>query len=390
MEEAKRKWWYLKLLKVSILVGSLLFLTSCIETLQLEDLGILLSRGVDFTENEQELELTMAILQFMKDAPSTTKTISGTGKTIKSAVQDANRTVSQEIVPGKLDLEVYGRDVAEQGLTPFLDTLRRDADIPNTLLLAVSETKAKELFTVDEETINTNLGEFLRGLIQPGTEERIFPEVSLPSFTAKLRNEGIDPILPIMGMREGIPALVGIGILKDDKLVRELPLENEVYFKMMEGTIRNFFLNITVPIEPLEPHLVDKTHAEKFNHIDMTFVVDEGKGEIVLKNKDKLQFDTNIKIDLNLQEINVPLKLDLPEAVKELEKQIEKQIREQYEDILTKLKDVNSDVFGYGIAYRIKNKGGNLSDKEWNAKYPNIDVKYNVNTKIIQQGEVHR
>lgn len=379
----------MKLLRISILLCSLLLLTSCIETLQLEDLGIILSRGVDSTE-DQELEITMAILQFMKDAPSTTKTVSGSGKTLKAAVQDANKSVSQEIVPGKIDLDIYGRDLAEQGLNPILDTLRRDADIPNTLLLAVADSKASELFNVEEESINTNLGEFLRGLIQPGTEEQLFPEVPSPSFSTTIRNEGIDPVLPIMGLRDGLPALVGIALFKDDKMVGELPLEYEGYFKMMEGTLRNYFLNLTVPIKALEPYLVDKKHVEQFDHIDMSLVVEKGKSKIKLKNKEKLQYDTNVNIKLNLQEINVPLKLDLPEAVSKLENEIEKKIKENYENILSHLKEVNSDAFGYGIAYRIKNKGGKLSDKEWDVKFPKIDVKFNVKVRIVQQGEVHR
>ncbi|WP_010093799.1 Ger(x)C family spore germination protein [Ornithinibacillus scapharcae] len=379
----------MKLLRISILLCSLLLLTSCIETLQLEDLGIILSRGVDSTE-DQELEITMAILQFMKDAPSTTKTVSGSGKTLKAAVQDANKSVSQEIVPGKIDLEIYGRDLAEQGLNPILDTLRRDADIPNTLLLAVADSKASELFTVEEESINTNLGEFLRGLIQPGTEEQLFPEVPLPGFSTTIRNEGIDPILPILGLRDGLPALVGIALFKDDKMVGELPLEYEGYFKMMEGTLRNYFLNLTVPIKALEPYLVDMKHAEQFDHIDMSLVVEKGKSKIKLKNKEKLQYDTNVNIKLNLQEINVPLKLDLPEAVSKLENEIEKKIKENYENILSHLKEVNSDAFGYGITYRIQNKDGKLTDEEWDAKFPQIEVKYDVKARIVQQGEVHR
>jgi spore germination protein len=370
-----------------MILSTILLLSSCIPTLQLEDLGVITSRGVDMTE-KNELEITMAVLQFQANSTSPSTIVSGVGSTIKGAVDDAGQKVSQQLVPGKLELEIYSKDVAEKGLNPYLDTLRRDANIPDTMLLAVAEEKAKDIFHIQEEYISTNIGEFLHGLIQPGSEQRLFPGISIHRFSANINNEGIDPIAPIIGLREGIPIITGIALFKDDKMKGQLPIEFEHYFTLNEGTVREDLVEIELPMEPLAEYLPKGTGDDE--KLNLVALIEKGSGDIKSKDQEGFKFDTNIQIELNLLEISREYKLDDSKAIEQLEKEIEKQTKTRYEDILTYMKELNTDSFGYGMIYRTNKKSGKLSDKEWDEKFPNIDVKFNINVEIIRHGTVNR
>ncbi|WP_047982872.1 Ger(x)C family spore germination protein [Ornithinibacillus californiensis] len=374
--------------KLTIMIFStMLFLSSCLPTLQLEDLGVITSQGVDMTEKD-EIEITMSVLQFQANSTSPTTIVSGVGSTIKGAVEDAGQKVSQQLVPGKLELEIYSKEVAEKGIQPYLDTLRRDANIPDTLFLAVAEEKAKDIFHIKEEYISTNIGEFLHGLIQPGSEQRLFPGISINKFSTYINNEGIDPIAPIIGLREGTPVITGIALFKDDKMKGQLPIEFEHYFTLNEGTVREDLVEFELPMEPFTEYLPKGSGDEE--KLKIVALIEEGNGKIKLKDKKALKFDTNIKIVLNLLEISRQYKLDDPKAIAQLEKEIEKQTKSQYEDILKYLKELNTDIFGYGMIYRTNKKGGKLTDKEWDEKYPNIDVTFNVKVDIVRHGTVNR
>ncbi|WP_026905616.1 Ger(x)C family spore germination protein [Paucisalibacillus globulus] len=374
---------------VTIWLCALLCLSSCIHPQQLENLGVILSRGVD-KSGEEDIELTMAILQFQKDTPSATKTISGTGKTVKGAVDDANKRANQEIVIGKIDLEIYGKEIAEAGLHPYTDTLRRDANIPSTLLLAVADSKAKDIFNVQEETIDTNLGEYLHGLLEPGVEQRLFPAIQFPKFAYAIKNPGIEPVLPTMGMRDGIPTITGLAIFKGDKMVGQLSLADAQLYKLIEGTVSDEYMEITLPIDPLSEFMSNRKEIEKKDDINIIFIIEKGRGTTSLTSKENLKFDTNVELILNLQEISESYHLDDKKAIQKLEKEVEKKIKKKFETILAKLKELNSDVFGYGVLYRIQNKDGKLKDEEWDKLFPKIDVNFNVKVKIIRHGEVHR
>ncbi|MEN2767770.1 Ger(x)C family spore germination protein [Ornithinibacillus xuwenensis] len=366
-----------------------IFLSSCVQTQQLEQLGIIASRGVDLTDNN-EVEITMAVLQFEADSQDYTKVITGKSHSIKGAVDEADKRSNKTIVGGKLELEIYGKSVAEKGINPYLDTLRRDATIPDTMLLAVSETTGKEIIDTQESGLSTNIGEFLHGLVQTGIQTKLFPSVSLQQLSTIINNEGIDPILPIIGLDEGVPKIKGIALFKNDKLVGEVPIEEEKLFMLIQGTVRGQLFEVQLPTEALSDYIKDESSGDSEENFTTTFLIEHGTGDIKLKNKEKLQFDTNIDIELNLMEISKKYDLEKEKAIQDLEKEVEKEVKKRYEKILKQLKELNSDAFGYGVIYRINNKDGKLTKKEWDKLFPKIESKFTVNVDIIRHGTVNK
>src|SRR5690625_1123137 len=115
-----------KLLIMLLLLSILLI--SCIESDQIEKIGIIDARGLDHLEGDL-IEATLIIYQFSPESDTITKTRSGKGFTVKGAVEDTEHTSSFRLQPGKIKLEMYGKELAKKGILPYLDTLAREAQM---------------------------------------------------------------------------------------------------------------------------------------------------------------------------------------------------------------------------------------------------------------------
>ncbi|MFD2042830.1 Ger(x)C family spore germination C-terminal domain-containing protein [Ornithinibacillus salinisoli] len=379
---------------IVVLVTILVLLSGCIQSQQLEQLGIIHTRGIDILEDEQ-IESTMSIFQFEAQSQNFTKIVSGTGKTVKGTLEDAGNKSNYRLVPGKLQLELFGQEVAKEGLISYLDTLRRDAIIPDALYLAVSATTAKDIMMVQEDKISSNIGQYLSELIEEVARDHNFPKVSLQEYMRIVGTTGKDPILPQFSIKDSnVPEISSIAIFSDDKYVGEIPINEMTLFNIMEKKIEARWIELMLPVEPLQQYIQNElsgeTKEEKEGFFRTAYTVEQGKSKIKQSKENKLAFTTEIEMDLSLLEISLTYNLEEPDAVKALEKEVEKKLKARYESIMDQLQEMNADPFGYGVVYRINQDKEKLDRNEWKSIYPDIEVDFKVNVNIIRHGTLNK
>ncbi|QGS68429.1 Ger(x)C family spore germination protein [Oceanobacillus sp. 143] len=353
---------------------------------QIEKLGVITSRGSDLTEDD-EIETTVIIYQFTSKTGRVSKPVSGKGTTIKGALANANLESNFELVPGKIELELFGMELAKKGIFPYLDTLNRDARLPDSMYLAISDPTAKEILTTNEQNISNNIGEHLHGLIDENAADHLLPRVTLQSFLSKYYDIGVDPALPIIEVQGNVPKIKSIAILRDDKYVGEIESKYLLLFQILEETVRNKKFELTLPLKPFEKLIRDNNKATKNSdelHIAMGLVKSKVKSSLV--DKQNRLFQTNLTMDVNLLETSEPIALNDPKSLSLLEKEIEKRIKNIANESFAKLQKMDADTFGYGKIYRMHQKDGKLTDEEWREKYPTIKVDFNVKTTITRHG----
>src|SRR5690625_2852796 len=123
-------------------------------------MGIITARGTDLTD-DKSIEATLVIFQFDVQSDSITEVLSGKGKTIKGAEENANLESPFKLTSGKVQIELYGKEAAENGLIPYLDQLQRDAAVSNTMYLAVGHLTAKEILLLNKGSVTVNMSQFL-------------------------------------------------------------------------------------------------------------------------------------------------------------------------------------------------------------------------------------
>ncbi|MYL42873.1 Ger(x)C family spore germination protein [Virgibacillus salexigens] len=365
----------------------ILLLSGCLETKPIERLAIINARGIDLLD-EGLIDTTLVMFQFDTQSPDISKIASGSGKTIKEARYDANTKTSFTLTPGQIRLELYGKDVAEKGIISYLNTLVRDARTSDRVLLAITDSSAKEIITQGQQATNINVGLFMSGLIKQKIENDSIPKPELYDFTHAFFEKGQDPVLPLISSAEGTPALSSMAMFKDDVYVGKLSLDQAILINMFLKTIHSTPFDIGVDAKPLEKYLQNFLSGQDNETIQLNGKIIKGRTNTKIVDPKQLKFQTDVTIQMNLLELSRELDLANEEVTSTLEEQIEKQVKKQYEELLTQTQKMKADPFGYGEIYRINKNNGELKRDQWHELYPEIDVDYKVDVKIVEYGTI--
>src|SRR5699024_6783193 len=139
-------------------------------------------------------------------------------------------------------------------------------------------------------------------------------------------------------------------------------------------------------LEPIKRKIENKEERKEVNDVDLTVLIKKGNSKTKLIDQENLVFQTETDLELRLVEQNAGIVLKDNHVIQLLEKEVEKKIKAEFENLLTKLKKLESDAFGYGRYYKASLKGHDITREEWREKFPGIDVKFNVNAEIIRHG----
>lgn len=375
----------MKFKELSILLLLSILLISCVEAEQIEKIGIINARGLDALENDL-LETTIVIYQFSSESDTISKTRSGKGYTVKSAMEDTEHTTSFRLTPGKIKLEMFGKEIAKKGIFPYLDTLARDAQMSDMMYLTISDTTAKDILSIDENVISKNVGQFLYELIKNETTDHNIPRKTLHDFFRIYYDVGQDNVLPIFEVYEGVPRQKSVAVLQGDKYVGEIESEKTILINLMERTVTRQIIEVSLPLEPFKGYLEkrEKPHHQKVFHT--AYRIEKGNSKTRVIDEDKLHFQTNTKVKMRLLEESAGILIKDKQVIKLLEKEVEKKLTSQFQELLQELQELNADPYGYGLYYRVHQKDGKLTEAEWREKFPKIKVDFNVEAEIIRHG----
>ncbi|WHZ00615.1 Ger(x)C family spore germination C-terminal domain-containing protein [Neobacillus sp. YX16] len=112
----------------------------------------------------------------------------------------------------------------------------------------------------------------------------------------------------------------------------------------------------------------------------------ESNSNIKLINKDKPEFDIDIKLSARLLEITSSIDIGNPQNMKLIETEIGKSMKKDIEKLIAYCQSKNSDVFGLGDKYRSTVRHSNLTDEKWYIMYKNAKVNIKVDFSVIRTG----
>lgn len=364
----------------------LIFLAGCVPTKTIEDLGIINTYGVDQLGKDQ-VKSTMVIYKFAKQNEETSQIVSGEAHTMKRARQTANQHTSFELAPGSIQLALFGEELAKHGLSRYLDPLERDANISDMMSLAIAEPTAEEIILTGNKNPKVNLNRYLNDLIKQNKKNNVIPDVRLIDFTNEYFKIGRDPYLPILTIKDNKPIISSVALFQDDQIVGKIPLHKVYLISMLHKPIRKLDIQAAIPLKPFKDHMKKqptKEQRKKYAYADLS--LRKGKAKIKLLDSQNLKFQTNVKLDVDLMELSEEIDSRDPKVIKQFEKEIEHEVKNQYEKLLAYTQKLATDPFGYGVVYRTHQKGNKPGDVKLHEIYPNIDVDFNVDVRILHHG----
>lgn len=371
--------------KIIPLVITCLLITGCVEKKYIEKLGIVTVIGYDILD-EGYLEGTMAFFQFDPNAQNVSQIVTSTAKTTKGLRQDGNLKSSKKLVSGQLRLVLFGREAAEKGLKRMTDTLSRDAAISDLLYLVIAEDKAKDIVQSNKMEDASDIGDYLRGLIKKNIDDEVLPPSTIHHFLHDLHDDGLDPVLPMVGLSDNKPVIYHLALFQDDTFVTEMPVKQGFYLKLMIDKFQAGHLQLELPKEPFMPHINKGRGNEELEHIYITMDEIRSDSKIKLTDPESLQYEVNVHLETRIIEISEDIELQKRKALKLMEEQLSNTLEENLNKTLETLKENKVDPIGFGQKYKNSNPTMGFDNGQWREKLPDIKVDFNVDAKILRHG----
>ncbi|PMC39333.1 hypothetical protein CJ195_05230 [Bacillus sp. UMB0899] len=386
--------------KIFLCILSILFISGCWDSNELQDFSIISGIGIDKggDDPENRFRLTVQIINpsivsggqqggNVQSSPVTT--YSETGSTLKEALRKISNEAPAELFFPHIQIMLIGEELAKEGIDELFDVIERDPKFRVLFPVLIVKGHTAE----DALKVSTSLRPIpsakIEGSLQSSKE--IWGEY--PSTRADQA---------IMKLGEGSAAITGIEVngnvekgnqtanmqeisqstkleIKGLAIIREGKLE-----KWLEGNPARGVVWVNNEMEETVMNLdcPDKKDA---------VAIDIGRAETIIKakvKKNKPVMTIKINAEGAVSETHCSLELDKDETIKELEKQLRNEIKEEVQLAIKTLQEEKSDVFGFGEYVNIekKNYWKKIKDKWEEEIFPQSIVNVEVNATIRRTG----
>jgi spore germination protein len=382
----RRHKWRIIIVNITCVV----VMSSCVETKQLEKLGLITAQGYDL-EKENKLKGTVVVHKFDPLAKNLTEVITVDANTSKALRQEQNLEIDQKLVLGQLRCVIYSKELAEKGISQLVDALNRDPTVGNMVYLTIADKDAYSIMSIDEKKLKVNLGTYLYNLIKQNVESEQLTSPTLHEFNHNFQDHGRDPVLPILKIKDDSVIISGIALFRDDRIVGELKSEQLFYAKVLSDKYRSGTHELGFNRSHFEKIIKKKDEGKDRKVYNKLFVsIDNirSQAKIKLIDKKKVRFRVDIKLDSRLLEATEPLDLSTTKNIKFIEKEINREMERQILDLLKYFRKKQVDPTGFGNEYMAHIRKKPLSKTEWRELYKDATFEVHVNNTVVKTGVI--
>ena len=385
----------MKYIKFFILTLSILLLTGCWNYRELEDLLIVSALGID--SNEDGFDISVEVINDkmvsggeQSGGSSSEETpivvYSSKAKTIREAIDKIILESPKRLYLGHMNLLVISEDIAKKGINEFLDYFMRDTEIRKTFFTTVvKNAKASDVLKILQpienitavsiqssleianvyygEFSNQTLEEIVRCLFTTGRNPTIAAIEVTGDVKKGSKNDNVSTTSPKTSIK-----VKGTTVFKGDKLVGYLNEKEAIYYAVVRDKIDT--ISLSFPCD------------KKDNYANI--IIDGVKGKLkATVDKDEPKIAIDIAGNAAITEFNCKIDLKKPSNIKKIEEIANKEIVKQMKKTVKKVKELNSDIFGFEEQfYRNHYKYWKKKKDKWDELFKDIEVKVKSDIKI--------
>lgn len=372
--------------KYIVIILATLFLTGCYDYLEVNELAIVDALGIDYKDNTYYV--SAQVLGVKKDGGTTVDQIpilyTGEGKSLAEAIYNMNLEDSKYIYLGHLNLIVYGKDIINNDVERSFDYLIRDPHIrEETLVIASTKNTAFEILNQkkdDDPYPSISIVSSINEISKYGGQ---VIKMDIESFIKSFLKEGITPVVSTIELIEreynekdelkkyNSIRLGNIAVIKDKKVVDELPDKESIAYNIINNNIRNIMININFKEE--------KSVVEVF--------YDNSKIDIDI-NGNNIDITIDVRLSGNITETTSKVNVKSKEVLEEYNKETSKVIKDYINNLIDTCREKNYDVLGLkNLIYKKYPKKYNyFKDKNI---YEVANIKVKVDTNVYKEGNIY-
>lgn len=290
-----------KILCMTFILSISFLLSGCWDYSPLENNYIIVGLGIDIDESSPD----NILVSFVGPAQSKTSSSSSSGssgsntpqdnyyninsfgESIRSATTKAQNKTGQTLSINNLKVIVFSEDIAKKGISKYLDSFLRNAQIhPNTFILVTKGT-ANELLSFKSENISrTPL--YLIDLISSPDFKIHHPDFfTLKEVTYALNSNYKAFILPYISLNQEEKELTykSVCLFKDDRMVGKLSESESIAYFLLSNILKE------------DEYVIDSEHTDNKEKEGSSFYLFYEKRKTnVSITSDKINFDLTFKL----------------------------------------------------------------------------------------------
>lgn len=332
-------------MKIKILITCLLLLITCgcFNYVEINNLVIVSGIGIDYKNNEYNI--TFEVLYQNKNSGDTNfesgQIISGSGKTITDAFNNITLSLEKEPYFAHLKVVVISNTIAKKHMNELFDFFLRNNNIRNIFSLVITtKNTPQEILNIHNEyfpVVSERIKNILENNVYSNyiSKNKYFKEIA-SNYISKEKNITLSNI----NIKDKKLSLDGIVSFNETEPAGYLDEKNS--------------LNLSV-IDNKRPNA---SYKIKCNNDSYT-VINIYKSKTNIKiNKNKFVIENILDAEIIQNSCNIDL--ENKNNQKKLENDFEKKLNKDISNLITYLKNINSDIIGinnkYYIKYKVKNQ----------------------------------
>jgi spore germination protein KC len=395
-KKKKRRITLLKKTTISIfiIVFVLVPLAGCWDKTELNELAIVLAMGVDKNVQTGKINLTLQVIRpsalnsqqgGSREAPY--DVITGSGNSIVSAINEAERKIDRRLFFSHLKVIIVGEKAARFGLSDLLDYVLRTHKVSQSTWLAVTQDEVNKVIKA-KHGIESVQASYLEGIIKAQYEQLNVTSSTTYNFIRKVSTDGLNPVTGVITIqkqesisgqdnqsvvKQGL-VLSGTAAFRKDKL--------KGYLNNKETRGLNYLIDASKGGSILVPSLESKND---YISIDITKVKCKITPTII---NGKTTFNIYIQAQGNIAEVDDTTDVSNPKKLSLINRQFRASIqKDTHSAVIKSQKVLKTDILGFGRAYEKKypTRWKKIKDG-WIDYFPNEAFKVKVKTTIYDTG----
>ncbi|WP_026692018.1 Ger(x)C family spore germination protein [Peribacillus kribbensis] len=330
------------------------------------------SIGVDYSKNPQKpyhVSLKLAIPS-PQVQPGKTKfqLITEDADSIAEAVRVMKSKVDKDFDFGHCRVLVFGREILRKHQAEVLNWFMRRRDIQGIAYMALGDPTAEKVIKVKAKSERLPSNAIILSFDETSNDSPyIIPEI-LNDFYMRLKEEGIDPYLPVIQPLKDTYAINRVVLVKGSRLSKELNMDETRILNELLNTDRRGLID------------VKKDENEFFVNVESF----KTKTTVVIPRNTKPYVNVHIKIDGYIE--SSEKKLSHNYELLEDQRLASEVISNRVKSTLETIQKIGSDPLGLGLKYQAKHGVSEDKVKKWNKIYPHIQFKVKTDLKLRGTG----
>jgi len=363
---------------IMLILTVAVLLSGCWDQKIYEQIGFILSVGIELSEEEGKLLLTYTSPVVGTAKKGEVEILHTTADILREARENVSMKSPKTLEAGKIQEFLFSEELAKKGIHSLLEVLQRDPLNPALAWVVVVEGSPGELLEAASKFEDKpKPAVYVSQILESVSRSSYVPETRVYDFDINYFAPGIDPMVPLLRLTEDDIMVIGSALFKGDKMTGKIDRQQTALLLAMKGMMKTTVFICRAP-QSTEELLVQK---------EMAVSMKAGKRNL------------NIKIENNKPAVNISLELfgsvddykwdELRDSSlqEKLEKYLGEEIKKECMKTLKYLQHIGSDPIGIGDIVRARHNSY-WKSANWEEAYREAEFNVEVKVEIMNYGAI--